>query len=67
MTVVHLLLILLLGNGEVLSSTREYPSIDACKSAETIAHEASKRASDVIDVGTICVQSSFNPDLKPRA
>ena len=67
MSVVHLLLVLLLGSGEVQTSARQFQSVEECKAAEAFAHEASKRASDIVDVGTICVKSDFNPDVKPRA
>jgi hypothetical protein len=67
MSVVHLVIVLLLGSGETLAKAREFPSVEACKAAEADAHEASKQAGDVVDVGTLCVKSEFNPDIKPRA
>jgi hypothetical protein len=66
-TVIHLVLVLLGADGQTNTQIREFPSVTACKAAETAAHDAAKLAGDITDVGTICVKSEFDSAVKPRA
>lgn len=65
-TVVHLVLVLLGADGQTNTQVREFPNVNACKQAETAAHEAAKIAGNITDVGTICVMSEFDGAIKPR-
>ncbi|MDB5650684.1 MAG: hypothetical protein JWL62_2204 [Hyphomicrobiales bacterium] len=66
-TVIHLVMVLLGSNGQTNTQVREFPSVNACKAAETAAHDAAMLAGDITDVGTICVKSEFDTAVKPRA
>jgi len=65
-TVVHLVLVLLGSDGQTNTQIREFPNVNACKLAETAAHDAAKIAGNITDVGTICVKSEFDSTIKPR-
>lgn len=61
-------LVLIVFNGADASSyTREYKTLELCQAAEDAAHEAAKNAIGVTDVGTSCLQSTFDPRVKPGA
>lgn len=67
MIVVTLVLVLLMADGKVTNQAREMPDLLACRQAEDSAHDAAKNSFDVIDVGTICLESNFDPSHKPPA
>lgn len=62
-----LVVVLLAGNGQPGSYTREFTTELDCHMAALAAHEAGKTALGILDVGTICIRSELSPNLKPRA
>ncbi len=65
--VVTLVLVLLMADGRVTPQTRQMESIIECKLAEAEAHAIAAQSFDVLDVGTLCVESKFDPAVKPHA
>lgn len=62
-----LVVILLAGNGQPGSYTKDFTTELDCQNAAAASHEAAKTALGVLDVGTLCVRSELSPNLKPRA
>jgi hypothetical protein len=65
--VVWTLLTIVLADGGAIPLARNYPTLEACEDAQAAAHDAAQRAIGVLDVGTLCVESRFDPLIKPRA
>lgn len=66
-SVVTLVLVLLMADGRVTPQARQMESIVECKLAEAEARAIAAQSFDVLDVGTICVRSEFDPAVKPHA
>lgn len=65
--VVTLVLVMLMADGRVTPQTRQVDSILECKLAEAEAHAIAAQSFNVIDVGTLCVETNFDPKVKPPA
>lgn len=65
--VVFTLVLVILSDGGTTSYSRDFQTLDACEMAEAAAHDAATRAIGVLDVGTLCIRSDFDPLIKPRA
>lgn len=66
MTIVQLIMVFWLANGHTRTEIKTMLDEPSCKIAEEAAHFAAPRASDVIDVGTICVKTDFDANIKAR-
>lgn len=67
LTVVHLVMVIVTGTAEPKTEIRRFDTTQECKAAEEALHLVVKKSVGVLDIGTICVKSEFDLEIKPRA
>jgi hypothetical protein len=67
MEVIVLVMTLWFANGTTDTVVKHQPDIQTCRTGEDAAHFAAKNSFDVIDVGTLCVKSEFDANIKARS
>lgn len=67
MTDIRLVMVFRMLDNSIELQHRSFESIRECREAEAFVSEAVSMSNDIVDVGTICLQSVFVDTVKPKA
>ncbi len=63
---IRLVMVFKMADGKIVVQDRKSKSIAECKGWEQDVQYIAERSSDVIDVGTICLKTEFEPKVKRK-